>query len=505
VSNLVKAESLTVSAALESSIGVAPTSGWRQLQPDPGGIQDFYPQFKKVAISPLSKNRMPYKSEPVDLDTAPKIVQHLSKDLLDIFSEGCFLAKTKHPGGTGLSYFTPTAFTATTITVATLGALQQNTLLFVRGAKQAANNGLRAVGAASTGTSITVTGGAAETVSGYYVTAEVAGWRGASGDIGIDVNGNITSTVADFTTMGLVPGMFVWVGGTAGTANAFATAAYRGLAQILTVAAHLVTLQRRSWAIGAADTGATKTIDLYFGRWLRNVAFDDTDYIEPSWSLELSLPGADVAGATDYAYARGSMVTMLEVDAPLTSLITATVSFVGLSMTDPTTARDTGAATAALPLAYQGMNSAGGEFVRPPRITDPNNVTAGAEAIVCQDVSSWKLSINNNVKGQKQQGFFGSARMIVGKCNVGVDLVLFYVQPDSQKAIRDNRQLRFDVGIRNNDGGVVFDVPAFNYDGGSLDTPANDAVTLSSTANAFPDAIFNYEIGMTLFAYLPAS
>jgi hypothetical protein len=52
--------------------------------------------------------------------------------------------------------------------------------------------------------------------------------------------------------MGLFVGQWIWVGGTAGGANAFATAAYRGWARIKTIAATLLTLELRNWVVGAA-------------------------------------------------------------------------------------------------------------------------------------------------------------------------------------------------------------------------------------------------------------
>ncbi len=501
MSNLVKAESVTLLSALESTLGVQPTTGWHQLEPNPDGLQDFYPQIKKVAASPLSKNRQNVKGDVVDLDCTPKVVHDLTKDLLDTYCEGAFLAKTNHTGGTGLAYFTPTAVSATVYTVAALGALPAGTLIFARGFKIAGNNGLKVVGASSTGTTIPAAGLAIEAVSGYLATVEVAGWRGTATDIGLDVNGNLTSTAADFTTMGLLPGMAIKVGGGVGTAFGFANAAYTGVAIIVSITAHLLTLTHRSWTVGAADPGTGKTIDLYWGRYLVNVAYDDARYLESSYQLELSLPGADTAGATDYKYASGCLVNMLEINAPLTALAVATITFCSVTMTDPSTSRATGASTASLPLPTGRLNTVNQEALRPPRIYDTTN----SDAIVSQDVSSWKLTLNNNITPQKQQGVFGAQRMIVGKCVVGVDMEVFYVQPDVEKAIRDNRTLRFDVLLNNGDGGVFFDVPALTFSGGAPKFPANGPVTISPTADAFRDTTFNYTLGMTIFPYLPTT
>lgn len=498
MSSLVKAEAVTLLSALESTLGVQPTTGWRQHQPNPGGIANYYPQVKKVARSPLSKNRQNEKGDIVDLDAVPAITHDVNKDLLDAFNEGILLSATKHTGGTGLAYFTPSAVSSTVYTVAALGALAQNTLIYARGFTVAGNNGLKVVGAASSGTTIPTGGLATETVSGYLATVEVAGWRGASGDIGIDVNGNLTSSVADFTTMGLLAGMVIWVGGTIGGANAFGTAAYRGFAQIVTVAAHLVTLKLRQWTIGAADTGVAKLIDIYWGRWFRNVAFDHADYKEPSYTTELSLPGAAAAGATDYMYANGCMVDTFEISAPKLSLLTSTITFAGTTIGNPTTVRATGAATGNLPLATNAFNVVTEElFLKVQNTSD--------EVAVLIDIDNWKFTLQNNITPQKQQGTFGAIRMIVGKCVVAVDIGGFLVQDDGMQAIRDKRTMRFGAGLRNGDGGFFVDVPALTFEGGAPSFPANGPVMYSPKAVAFRDTNFSFTFGLTQYPYLPSA
>jgi hypothetical protein len=295
--------------------------------------------------------------------------------------------------------------------------------------------------------------------------------------------------------------MWVWVGGDpTNAALGFATTAYRGFAQILTLAAHLVTLKRRQWTVGAADTGVGKTIDIYWGRWLRNVAIDNADYLESSYQLELSLPGAAAAGATAYKYMQGAYVDQFEINAPLASLITSTITFCGARGTDPGTARATGASTATPPLQQQAWNTTS-QLLRKPAIYDPGN----AEAVVSNAVMSWKLLLNNNVSPQKQQGTLGAQSEIVGKCIVGLDLEVFYVQTDVELAIGDNRTLMFDVGLRNGDGGLLFDIPSFMLDEGDLKFPANGPVTLSPKVEAFRDGTYSYTLGMSIFPYLPSS
>src|ERR1044071_1499681 len=219
------AEATGLLIARETSLGTQPTAGWFTLQPNAGGLSNFYLHTKTVARSPLSKQRQMEAPEIVDADANPGVKHDLLKDLIDYTGDGWLLTVFKSSVGTGTAFWsnhlvtaTITARTTTAYTVTAGGALQQGTLVvprgWVNGANATANGTLQVVGAASTSTSITVASGVAETPAGAYpVTLEVAGFRGAAGDIQIDANGDIISTVADLTTMGLNAGQWLWVGG----------------------------------------------------------------------------------------------------------------------------------------------------------------------------------------------------------------------------------------------------------------------------------------------------
>jgi len=506
MSKTVKAEACGVLSALETTLGVQPTTGWTTVQPDQDGINDFYLKTTTVQPSPLTVLRQMEAPEQVDADSAPKLTLDLTMDHMYAWREGMMLVVTKHSGGTGVSRFFPTARTTTAFTVAAGGALQAGTLMvsrgFIVGANATANNTLLVVGAASTGTSITVAGGVAETVSGYLATLEVAGFRGAVGDIGIDANGNITSTAANFTTMGLNVGQVIYVGGVPGSAFAFATAGYGGFVKINTIAANLLTTSPviRQWTQVAADTGAGKTIDLYWGSWLREVAFTSTDYpaVEPSYQLELSWPGIGTAGATEYTYAQGQSVQQFKVTAAPKSLIKLEMSFIGTSVAGPTTTRATGAATANATLDVQRFNPVTKQ--RYCRFTD---ATTGA--VLCNKISSWALTHSNGVSPLKQQGFFGTFENIMGKAEVGIDAEVYVNQDDAIKACRDNTTVSFGAGFNNGDGGMFFEVPSLKFTDATPKFPGNGAVMLSPKAGGFRDAVGNYTMGLSMFAFLPAS
>lgn len=502
-----KSESIGIRLALETGgLGISPTTGWLQIQPDQAGVADFYLKTTTIAPSPISPLRQLEAPEIVDADAAPKLTMDLTMDHVYAIREGAMLSVTKHTGGTGVSRFFPTARTTTAFTVPAGGALQAGTLVIPRGfivGTNVAQNGVPlVVGASSTGTSVPVASGAAETVSGYPATLEVAGFRGAASDITIDSSGNITSTVADFTTMGLLAGMVIWVGGTIGGGHDFiAQPTYRGFVKLVTVAAHLLTTSAvtRQWTVGAADPGTGQTIDLYWGSWLREVAFDAAgEYQEPSYAMEMSVPGIGAANATVYCYAQGQTVDQFKITAAAKSLVKLDLMFSGTFVTQPSTTRLTGPSTAQAVLDRQRFNTVSKELYL--RFTDG---TTGA--LVSNKISSWSLEHKNGVSPLKQQGFLGTFENIVGKAEVAIAAEVYVNSVDPINAGPANTTVAFGAGFRNTDGGVFFDVPSTKFTDSPMTFPANGPIMLSAKTAGFRDAVGNYTLGVSMFAYLPAA
>lgn len=498
-----KSESVTLSVCNETSLGVASTI-FQILQPNAGGIGSFYPKLKTVAPLPLSKNRQLEAPQIVDLDATPEITTDLVKDTQDAFCESWFLSAAQHPGGTNQALWstrdgTLTARTTTAFTVTANGALQAGILLIGKGWVSNPNNTLLVVGASSTGTTINVAGGVAETPSGYVATLEVAGFRGASGDIQLDASGNLISTVADFTTMGLQVGMPIWVGGVSGGGNAFATAGYQGYALIAgPISAHSLPLTRRQWTVGSADTGTGKQIDIYFGRWLRNVPFGDAAYKEPTVQFELTYPKLSAGTTDEYVYAAGNLVDSAEFTFPAQNLATVNTKFIGTTIGNPTTTRASGASTAAAPLAIARYNTVS-------NITYLKVAKQSDDSVVSDDIDNWKLTLMNHVTAQKQQGFLGTKRDVVGKCEVSIDMTAYLTSDAALAACANNTTLQFGAGFRNTDGGIFINVPDCKCTDSPPTFSANSAVTLALKLGAFRDLTSNYTLSMGLFAFIPAS
>lgn len=485
----VLSNNVQLSYAAESSVGVQPTSGWKKLEPNT--ITKYGADIKTVERTPISSTRQRKKGTIIDLDSAVEFDADYTMDQLTDFLEG-FAFATAY----GTSPFRPTAVTSTDYTVASGGALAQNTLIFAQGFSIAGNNGLKVVGASSTGTAIKTSGLTAEASPPASVLLEVAGVQGASGDITVDASGNILSTVLDFTTLGLKVGQTIWIGGDT-TITKFAQAANRGYARISAITATKLTLDKRSQAF-VADTGSGKTIQLFFGRFIKNVPVDDAKYIERSYHFELTYPNLQNPGPGDmYEYAQGNYANTMAFDLPLSNKATIAFGFIGTDTPAPTATRATGASSGIAPIRTTALNTT--SDIARLRITQVD------ETGLTTDFKTLKLTLNNNVSPEKVLSVLGARYMNAGIFEVNIEADLLFTNSAVADAIRANTTLTMDFAVRNDNGALHVDIPSLTLGGGGREYPVNESVRIKTTATAFGDAVLGTSIGLSLFPYAPAS
>jgi hypothetical protein len=118
---------------------------------------------------------------------------------------------------------------------------------------------------------------------------------------------------------------------------------------------------------------------------------------------------------------------------------------------------------------------------------------------------SWKLTFSNNITGQKQHGKLGPRRLVVGKVSCSLDMEVVVTQDDAIRACSNNTTLMFGALLRNSNGGVFVNLPAMKFTGAVPKFPANGVVTISPKGGAFIDPLGRYTLGLSVFAYLPAS
>lgn len=491
--------STALSYSVETTLGTA-SATWKTITPNQ--ISEIGAKITKVARNPISKNRQRLKGSVVGLESGFQTeVDFIMEHLID-FAEAVMFSIFK---GGRVVY--PTSVTTTLYNVPAMAdALPSGTLVMVRGSVNAVNNGLKLVTTGGTTTTIPIASPTmvAETYTNptQNVSVEVCGVQGATGDIQLNAAGHIISTTLDFTTLGLTSGCWLYVGGSVAATN-FATLIAQAnttarFVRVLTVAANLITTEKRGATYGT-DNGSGKTIHLYFGRFVRNVAVDHaTDYLERSYSFEAAFENLGTTPGTDeYIYPKGNYCDEMKLDFALGALSKMNLGFIGTDTPVPTASRASGAATPIRQVQVTAFNPTS-DFAR-LRLAEIDDTG------ITTDFSSLSLTLKNNVTPEGKLGVLGAAYMNTGNFDVDIDAELIFTNSRVLAAIRDNSTLSMDVAVKNGDGGFVFDIPEMTLAGGDPNFPENESVKIQSASMAHQSSVFGYTCSFSIFPFIPAS
>lgn len=497
--------------ATESARGTAPSSGYVKLQVDVGGLSGFERKYTDVERDIHSLNATQEKGDHVAYEVTPSLTHDINKDFIDAIAAPAFRCTAKHIGGTGLSLFRPTVVVDGGVgvdyfTVASLGAIPNGMLIRTRGFIAAANNGTFVTSGTSTGVEIRVATGTltAEASPPANATLDVVGVQGAAGDLELSASGHLTSTALDFTTLGLVVGMWLYLpSATQALAMgdalyAFSNAAYTGRARITAIAANQLTLERHTWTLGAGTTETTSTVRVFISsRFYRNYPIDNSVYNEYTLSFEKTDVKPGVSADTRYTMTKGCGANTLQIAAPIDSKITATLGLVGMTATTPVAvaSRVAGPSTAYAPLGDALQDTQNDLYE--VRLTD-----SGGNLVA--DVVDWTYNLNNNIKPRKSQGVFGASGLNYGKFMFSVNMKAYYQDSDAIDAADANRDgMHWDAFTANHQYGLLLDMPNVALRNPDLSYAANEPVMINCDIVGFRSATDGIAGAMAVFGYIP--
>jgi len=491
---------VSLAYAIETALGTAGTT-WKLVEPNT--INSFGPELSTTERNPISKDRQRKKGTITDLDSAAEFDADLTMEHILDFSEGFLFANF-----TGAAKWGPqetndvTAVTASdsfTVGAAGTTAVQYN-LLYARGFSTAANNGLHVVDTGAAATDIPVTSTlTAEASPPDEATIEIVGYRTTAGDL--DVSGvsgaqvTLVTTTLDLTTLPISVGQVLWFGGDAAI-NQFSTTGNSGFGRVVSVSANQLVIDKTSGS-WATEANTTQLVDIYFGRFLRNVPVDDTDYLERSFTFEGAYPDLEAVGTDAYEYSKGNYCNQMTVDLPLADKAGMTFGFVGTDTDPATTTRKTGADTPLEPIQVVAFNTT--SDIARLRITQTD------ETGLSTYFKNVTLTVNNNVTPEKVLGNLGAAFMNTGNLEIDFESTLLFTDKAITSAIRNNTTVTLDFSLNNDDGGMFFDIPSCTIGGGDKEYPENESVTVNTPIMAFKDTTLGYSMSISLFGYLPSA
>lgn len=477
----------------------AGTPVWFELEPNTYGT--IGATITTVARDPISRNRQRRKGTITDLDSAAEFEADLTLSHTIDFIEG-FVFSTF----TGGEVYDPASTDADSYTVTAGSVLVAGTLVYGRGFTNATNNGLKLVNGTPSATDIPVSTALVTETAPASATVEVAGFKlpasADPNDIDVTVSSNQVTIVVNtggfsFLSAGLDiqagSGVYFAPTGTAGI-DSFANAANSGYARVVSVTASTLVMDKTSqqWI---AESIAT-SVDMFTGRFVRNVATDATDFLERSFQFEITYPNlANSPAGPEYEYSKGNYCNSLAFNLPLTDKATVSPAFIGTDTDVPTTTRKTEAATPRVPTRTASFNTT--QDCARLRVTQLD------ETGITTDFKSLTLTLANNVSPEKVLCSLGARFMNYGNFEVNAEVQVLFTDSAVASAIRNNTTVALDFILKNDDGAIHVDIPSLTLGGGGKDFPVNETVLINLTGQSFADPTLNTSIGITVFPFIP--
>jgi Phage tail tube protein len=409
--------------------------------------------------------------------------------------------------GTGTHTITSFAGATGTTDLFTVGFPVTNTivgsLVFASGFVNGGNNGLHVV-TAVTGQNIEVLGSTLVTETAPDgAKLSVVGIQSAAGDLDVNAAGVlpvITSTALDFTTLGLVPGEWIYIGDDT-VGNNFTTAANNGWARVYTVTANALTLDQTS-AQMVTEANTTRTVRIYFGRVIKNEATPSLQ-VRRTYQLERTLGASDDAALSQIQseYIVGGVPSEATFTFETADKATVETMFMGISHEQRTGVTGVKAGLRPSKAAADAYNTS--NDVARLRMVILDRAAGAYPAQLFAFLTDLEISINNNVTANKAVSYLGSFDMTAGQFEITGSATAYFSNVTAVAAVRNNSDVTFNGIIVKANKGMSFDIPLIALGNGRLEVSQDEPITLELEMPAAADRVFNHTLLMSFYDYLP--
>lgn len=388
----------------------------------------------------------------------------------------------------------------------------------------AINKGYGANAVASTTTSAatwgsaTLTGGTADVVVVATSVVDEAsppavarfervGHQFASGDLTVANNSinlpTYSSAAVNLTTLPLIPGQWIWVGGDAAGVE-FATLANNGWARLRSVASGAFTVDKTSSEL-VTDAGTGKTVQIFWGKMLQNEA---TPALQKrrTYASERTLGNPDMSNPTapQAEYVMGATPNEMTVNMTTADKVTFDLTFMGTDYstidTTGTPLSAVGGASAPSIVSQDAFNTTSHVVRAKMSVLSP---TDSAPISLFAEITELKFSVKNNNKANKAIGKLGPFEISFGFFEGSGTVQAYFNQVAAIQAVRTNADVSIDLALAENNKGIVFDLPLLTLSTKGLDVKINEPIMLPINLTMGADRNFNTTMVMSFFDYLP--
>lgn len=505
--NKIDSNSTGLRYAVETSLGqLSGSDVWVPLEPN--SYSDFGGELTLVARNPINRDRRRRKGVITDLDASGGFNTDFTLNLQELL-QGAFFAQLRRKGEEAVTAVDVDSTNPDEYEVASTTGFLAGSLIFGSGFTNSANNGLKTVTAVTLNTSVEVADGSlvAETPPADAKIV-VVGYQAVQGDIDVTSTGDFstyTSTTLDFTTLGLEPGEFIFVGGDASGLR-FSNAANNGFKRIRSISQNALVVDKSDATMVTEDNSATSnaTIQFFFGRVLRDRT--GTDIVRQTVQLERSL-GAPDDGSTDeqYEYLVGAVLNEVAFNFPTADKATIDLTFIATDNEQRDATDGEKAGTRPDIGSERAFNTSSDFTVRPKM-----GIVSATSDIVTPlfgYITELTLNINNNASPNKAVGVLGAFDVTAGTFEVSAEITAYFSDIAAVEAVRNSSDVTLHWALVQANKGVAFDIPLIALGNGRLDVEQDEPITLPLDADAADgrdvDSDLNYTLQMVFFDYLP--
>lgn len=479
---------------------------------EPNSYSDLGGELSTVARAPIDPSRQNKKGTVTDLDASGGYNTDVTKSNLTRILQGFFFADARRKPSTesftlGVANIPLTSVVAADKEYIAGGGLagfnKPGSLIHASGFANAVNNGLKTVAGAN-GTSIEVVEAIVNEASPpVKAKIDVVGFQFGAGDAVMAVTGNVArlvTTTADLTALGLIVGEWIFIGGDL-SANRFNLLS--GYARISSIDENEIVFDDVTFT-PIADTGATKTVRIFFGTVLKNEKLPAL-IKRRTYQLERTLgegPDAQNPGDQQAEYLEGAVANELTLNIPQADKLNVDLSFVAMDNTQRSGAAGdkvkTGARIGAL--GEDAFNTSSDILRLKMAVRDP--ATSNPTPLFGY-VTEASISINNNVSPNKAVGVLGAFDTTAGNFEIGGSVTAYFSSVQAVKAVRQNADASLNVIIASKNVGMIFDVPLLGLGGGRVSVEKDSPVTLPLEAMGAENNS-GYTMLYNVFSYLPS-
>lgn len=489
-----------LSYAEEASLGVLPgTPVWKPAEPN--SYDDFGGELTLLARNPINSSRQRKKGVITDLDASGGFNQDFTQSNFQDLLQGVMFADFRNKLEMAVTSVTASAFV-----VADASAMEIGALVYASGFAVASNNGFKVVtdvtGASPAETNIEAAGLSVDASAGKLV---VVGMSTDAGDLDIDASGplpKLTSTALDFTTLGLIAGEWIFVGGD-DALEAFTNEANNGFKRISAIAAHELTFDLSQTTM-VTEASAAQTVQLFFGRVLKNELGSLIKRRSYQFERQLGAPDDAAPTSVQAEYLIGAVPNEFVLNIEQADKINADISFVATDNEQRTATVGVKAGTR-LPLVETDAFNTSSDFaMMRMNVIDPAD--ANPDPLFAY-LTTLKITINNNVSPNKAVAVLGAFDVTAGTFQVSAEATAYFATVEATQAVRLNKNVEINAAVVKENAGFIIDLPLVALGDGRLDVSQDDPITLPATMDAATAVKINPNTDFTalwvFFDYLP--